>query len=311
MGFEPAAVSGWPGDAVRIARTTMHHGTSDRALADTTFLANQLCDRLPTRKSRLHGKELNELAGTPGISQSDLNEMFSLRIADLQQEALDKILDQKQQYLDILKQEKDLQSQIADLDKEKAQAERGYKNQRAQILGLATRELSKAEQLAQLKQDEQDKLDDIAKRRKDLEDQLSYVEKQKAAYEDVYGVVQDIGQYQTEIQDQLLEKTKEQLGFLRQFYQEIQDWLAAGIGPFINNPNTTTPPVSIPIQPITNPEPIQPNPEPGGDQYNLYMSGDISIGANMTKSEAKQSFLDAFRAFNQDNAVKGLAHSNA
>lgn len=265
-------------------------------------------------------KELNELAGTPGITQSDLNEMFTLQIADLEKEALDKILDQKQEYLDILKQEKDLQDQIADLDKEKAQVEQDYKNQRAQILGLVTRELSKAEQLAQLKQDEQDKVDDIAKRRKDLEDQLAYVEKQKSAYEEVYGVVQDIGEYQTAIQDQLVEKTKEQLGFLQQFYQQIKDIIASGMWPFVTSNGATLAngqnPYAIPMlltnpQPITPPEPPQPTNDVSGDQYNLYMSGDININGNLTQAEVRQSFLEGFRAFNQQNAVRGLAHSNA
>src|ERR1019366_452539 len=124
------------------------------------------------------------------------------------------LLDQEQEYLDILKQEKDLKGQLSDLDKEQAQTEQDYKDQRAQILGLATRELSKTEQLAKLKTDEQAKLDDIASRRADLQAQLDYVEKEKALYQDVFGVVTDIGAYEVSIQDQLLAKTQERLGAL-------------------------------------------------------------------------------------------------
>src|ERR1019366_8463941 len=150
------------------------------------------------------------------------------------------LLDQEQEYLDILKQEKDLKGQLSDLDKEQAQAEQDYKDQRAQILGLATRELSKSEQLAKLKADEQAKLDDIATRKADLQAQLDYVEKQKAAYESVFGVVQDIGKYEIDIQDQLLAKTQERLTSLQTFLQEIKDWMNSGVWNFITNNGQTT-----------------------------------------------------------------------
>ena len=40
------------------------------------------------------------------------------------------------------------------------------------------------------------------------------------------------------------------------------------------------------------------------------MNGDIYVSGNMTQAQAKQSYLEAWRAFNQDNAVRGLAYSN-
>ena len=262
--------------------------------------------------------ELQQLAGTPGITQSDLNEMFNLRIADLQSSAMDTLLSQQQEYYDILKQEKDLKKQLADLDDQQAQVEKDYADQRAQILGLASRQLSKEEQLAQLKTDEQKKLDDIAQQKKDLQDQLDYVEKQKSVYEEVFGVVQDMGKYESDIQDQLLAKTQTRLESLQTFLKEIQDWMNSGVWGFITNNGQTTAngnPYALPVvltnpTAITNPEPSNPGTSVGGDQINYNMNGDIYVSGNMTQAEAKQSFLDAWRAFNSDNAVKGLAYSN-
>ena len=245
-------------------------------------------------------KELDALAQTPGITQAKLNDLFSLRLGDMERDIRSKIADEQSGYLDLLKQEKDVKQQLLDLDKEKSSVQDDYKKAYAELVGLSTRQLSKAEQLAALKKDRDEKLSAIETQRTELQNQLAFVEKQKeiyAGYKDQFGLVDDIATLQLTTEDTLLTKTKERIKALSDFYGELEFKVASGLDSLL----------TAPIWQPTVPSPGSYS--KGSILYNF--NGDINIDGDLTQSEVRDSVVEALRMLEQQNTTRGLAFSNA
>jgi hypothetical protein len=263
--------------------------------------------------------EIQSLAGTPGVHQRDVNELFTIRLLDLKKDMEGQINDEKKNYLGILQQEKSLQQELSNIDKERQQTLDDYTAQRNQILGLSTRELSKAEQLAQLKKDESDKLADLDQRKQDALDALDLVKQQKQIYQDMFGTVTDLHQYELETETTTLALTKERLAALKLYLGEVKDFLQNGMSTFIDPSLIWTPPAPPPRTPIKgDPWGDSGNPDTGsygrpgyGDGVHVNFNGPVTVGNGFTVDQAKEMFVEGARQWNQGNTNKGLAYNNA
>ncbi len=263
----------------------------------------EFADQLQTIRTEIQG-----YAGNPDVNQSDVNNLFNIRLLDLQHSIESQINDEKKNYVGLLKNEISLQDQLTDIAKQRAQVEEDYTAQRNQILGISTRQLSEAEQLAKLDQQHADQIAALDKQQKDAQDQLDMVEQQKAVYADIYGQVADIHEYEMEAEAETLAATKERLAAMQDYLQQVKDFLNQGIFSMLdsskiywNGSGSTAYGPDNP--PATNPD----NGSDGGSSatYNVYLNG------NAAPQAYRDSVVNGLRQLQQDNSLKGLAFGNA
>ena len=268
------------------------------------------------------------------VSQQDVNDLFNIRLMDLTANVQSTINDEKKNYLDMLTSEKSLQKQLLDIATQRQQMETDYQTQRHALLGFSTRALSQAEQLAALDKQHAVDVANLNDQQTAAQDQLDTLERQKQVYVDEFGVVQDIAKFQLAVEDQINQKTKDRLDALLTFFsQTIPNAIQSGLGGehTYQSPPFQTYHRSFRIFPNSIREgqflvllvtPFWPwytvgKPSYRTDQTRCLLvvvphrcstcTGDVSVGSNMSKADAKQAFVDSWRAVLQGNSRKGLA----
>jgi hypothetical protein len=248
-------------------------------------------------------KEIEEYLSLPGANEASVNELFNLRVIDLQRDAQERLRSAKQEYLDLIKSEASLSAELQDLERERTDAIASYAARRADILGVVRREETRGGQLKALKEQRDAELARIAAQKQETEDRLAGVRSQTALYAEQFGVVRDIRTFELQMQNELLQKDRERLSALQQSLLALQQVSNLTAQSFASLGAAALSGLGIsPTSTVTN----------NNNQTSVTI-GSITIGAgtNITPGQVRDSVVEALRSIQQTQALQGPAFSQA
>jgi hypothetical protein len=241
-------------------------------------------------------EEMKKLSETPGINKDDVNEMFGIKLLDLRREAEASMTQLKESYLSKLKEEQSLQEQLISLAERRSDAEKAHTKQRNEILGFVERQVSKAQQLAELEADYAKEQSDIAKQEEDLKFRLDMVTKEVEQYKTQFGIVTDMKKFELEMHDAAMAKERERFEALKGWWDHLNFVIGETLDKFQTLPASLS--SERPTSAVT----------PGNV---IVTFGDMTFGPGVDAKSVKEAFVEGAKAWTQSLAQKGLAYGDA
>lgn len=237
-------------------------------------------------------QEMEELSSLPGIQQADIQEAFALKVRDIRVDVERQLAQEKKNYLGLLKDEQALQQELQDIESQRMSVLSDFDRRRAEILGFVSRQESRSEQIARLKQERDTQLQALDARKADAELRLQLAAQEKALYVEQFGVISDMREYELQVSAELLQRDQARLAALREALNSIQAVASAGLPAFISPASLT---------PIVN-----------NTSTVSITVGDIVIsGTNLDASGVRDAVVEGLRQQAQLNTLRGLAYGDA